>query len=33
VKKARIDRDPEHVAATMAAYARGLTGRNGPKQK
>jgi signal transduction histidine kinase len=33
VKKARIDRDPEHVAATMAAYARGLAGRNGPKQK
>jgi len=33
VKKARIDRDPEYVAATMAAYARGLTGRNGPKQK
>ena len=30
-KKPRIDRDPEHVAATMAAYARGLTGRNGPK--
>jgi hypothetical protein len=33
VKKARIDRDPEHVAATMAAYARGLTGRSGPKQQ
>ena len=33
VKKARIDRDPEHVAATMAAYARGLSGRTGPKQK
>jgi hypothetical protein len=33
VKKARIDRDPEHVAATMAAYARGLTGRSGPKPK
>ena len=30
-KKARIDRDPEHVAATMAAYARGLSGRSGPK--
>ncbi|MEZ0109876.1 signal transduction histidine kinase [Catenulispora sp. EB89] len=30
-KKARIDRDPEYVAATMAAYARGLSGRNGPK--
>jgi hypothetical protein len=25
--KPRIDRDPEHMAATMAAYARGLTGR------
>jgi hypothetical protein len=31
--KPRIDRDPEHVAATMAAYARGLTGRNGPKSQ
>jgi signal transduction histidine kinase len=30
-KKPRIDRDPEHVAATMAAYARGLSGRTGPK--
>ena len=30
-QKARIDRDPEHVAATMAAYARGLSGRSGPK--
>ncbi|MBS2534192.1 nitrate- and nitrite sensing domain-containing protein [Catenulispora sp. NF23] len=32
-KKPRIDRDPEHVAATMAAYARGLTGRSGPKSQ
>ncbi|WP_194892562.1 sensor histidine kinase [Catenulispora pinisilvae] len=31
--KPRIDRDPEHVAATMAAYARGLTGRSGPKSQ
>ncbi|GAA1967062.1 sensor histidine kinase [Catenulispora subtropica] len=29
--KAPADRDPERVAATMAAYARGLTGRGGPK--
>ena len=30
---APADRDPERVAATMAAYARGLTGRagGGPK--
>ncbi|WP_041540456.1 sensor histidine kinase [Catenulispora acidiphila] len=33
VKRPRIDRDPEHVAATMAAYARGLSGRSGPKQQ
>ncbi|MEY9854688.1 signal transduction histidine kinase [Catenulispora sp. GAS73] len=32
-KKARIDRDPDYVAATMAAYARGLSGRNGPKSQ
>jgi signal transduction histidine kinase len=32
-KKARVDRDPEHVAATMAAYARGLSGRSGPKSQ
>jgi signal transduction histidine kinase len=29
--KAPADRDPERVAATMAAYARGLTGRGGLK--
>ncbi|MFD0633568.1 hypothetical protein ACFQ9X_20385 [Catenulispora yoronensis] len=29
--KAPADRDPERVAATMAAYARGLTGGRGPK--
>jgi hypothetical protein len=25
-----IERDPEKVSATMAAYARGLTGRQSP---
>jgi signal transduction histidine kinase len=31
--KARIDRDPEHMAASMAAYARGLSGRSRPKSQ